>query len=165
MQNSSRAIWLNFSGKVFVSSPLPNNSIVFESEAFRVFNLWVPYILILLAIAVLFCNAVVLSAFIKHHNLRTPFNTYLINLILADIAQSLFDLPFMVVSLFYAPWPLGQIGCNFSLYAKYAFSAAVRNTHSLISLNRLWAICLPISYKNYHTKVKSRILFFCCFSK
>ena len=113
-----------------------------------------PYILIILLIAMLLANAVVLTAFIKHRTLRTPFNIYLISLIMADIAQSLFDLPFMIGETFYATWPYGRIACNFSLYGKWIFSAAVRNTHSMISLNRLWALFMPISYKQYHTKVK-----------
>ncbi|OQV17910.1 hypothetical protein BV898_08039 [Hypsibius exemplaris] len=111
----------------------------------------VPYILILLCISILIANAVVLAAFIKNRHLRTPFNMYIISLVIADLTQTLLDLPFTVMSQFIPVWPLGHLACNFRLYGLWVFSAIVRNTHSLISLNRLWALFLPVSYRHYHT--------------
>ncbi|OQV17912.1 hypothetical protein BV898_08041 [Hypsibius exemplaris] len=58
----------------------------------------VPYILILLCISILIANAVVLAAFIKNRHLRTPFNMYIISLVIADLTQTLLDLPFTVMS-------------------------------------------------------------------
>ena len=116
------------------------------------------YIMIILVAGILLANSAVLTAFLRHPNLRTPFNFYLISLLSADIAQSIFDLPFMVMSQFISVWPLGRAACSFSLYAKWVFSAVVRNTHCLISLNRLWALFLPISYRHYHSKTMAACL-------
>ncbi|OQV25598.1 hypothetical protein BV898_00534 [Hypsibius exemplaris] len=111
-----------------------------------------PYIFILICIATLLFNCVVLAAFTKNSNLRTPFNVYIISLVIANLLQACFDLPFTVYSELHPSWELGRIGCNFYLYAKWTFSAAVRNTHSVISLNRIWALFFPISYRHYHTR-------------
>ena len=117
------------------------------------FNVCLGYIIIALAVGTLLTNAVVLAAFIKHSTLRTSFNTYLISLILAVLGQALFDLPFLVMSQFVPVWPLGHISCNFYMYSKWIFSAAVRNTHAMISLNRIWALFWPLSYRHAHTKI------------
>lgn len=117
------------------------------------FNAALRYIILALALTILTANSIVLAAFVKHRCLRTPFNVYLISLIGAGIGQSLFDLPFLVMSEFIPVWPLGEIGCNFYMYAKWIFPAAVRNTHSMISLNRVWALFWPLSYRRVHTKV------------
>ncbi|OQV22649.1 hypothetical protein BV898_03474 [Hypsibius exemplaris] len=94
-----------------------------------------PFIFIILCIATLLLNSLVLLAFIRNRNLRTPFNVYIISLVIADLLQACFDLPFTVYSELH-PW---------------TFSAAVRNGHSLISVNRVWALLLPISYRHHHT--------------
>ncbi|OQV25596.1 hypothetical protein BV898_00532 [Hypsibius exemplaris] len=116
------------------------------------FNTFLPYVFVILCIGVVVLNSFVLVAFVKNRNLRTPFNIYIINLVLADLLQALFDLPFTLLGEFTPIWPLGRAGCNFALYAKWVFSAAVRNTHSLISLNRMWAVFMPISYRERHTR-------------
>lgn len=68
------------------------------------------------------------------------------------MSQAIFDLPLTMVSEFMPSYPLGHIGCNFDLYGKCIFAAAVRSTHSLISLNQILALFMPITYKQYHTR-------------
>ncbi|OQV25594.1 hypothetical protein BV898_00530 [Hypsibius exemplaris] len=123
-----------------------------HTEHFARLKSALPFVLLLLCISTLISNSIVLAAFLKNQHLRTPFNVYLISLLMADFSQAIFDLPFTALSEFIPIWPLGRIGCSFSLYAKWVFSAAVRNTHSVISLNRIWALYMPIWYKQYHTK-------------
>ncbi|XP_055334066.1 cholecystokinin receptor-like [Paramacrobiotus metropolitanus] len=123
-----------------------------QSVSLSTFYATVPYVSIILAVAITCANGVVLAAFFVNRHLRTPFNCYLISLILSDIGQAALDMPFTILSGFQPVWPLGHVACNFNLYAKWVYVAAVRNTHALISLNRIWALFWPVSYKHYHTK-------------
>lgn len=111
-----------------------------------------PWVLIFSSISITAANLVVLTAFFQNPKLRTPFNVYLVFLSLSNLGQAVLDLPLTVVSDFSPVWPLGRIACNFNLYAKWVLAALVRNTHALISINRIWALFLPITYKNYHTR-------------
>ena len=113
----------------------------------------IPYILIILSAATIFFNGLVLAAFVKNDRLRTAFNFYLISLAIADTGQAGLDMPFTILAQFYPVWPLSRAACSFNLYAKWMFAGVVRNAHTLISLNRVWALFWPIGYKNYHTKV------------
>ncbi|XP_055334063.1 melanopsin-like [Paramacrobiotus metropolitanus] len=131
-----------------------NVSLIIDSqqENYSAINTALPYLLILLSIATTASNIVIIAAFLVNRHLRTPFNCYLISLIVSDIGQSAFDLPFMVASLFQPVWIFGRTACNFNLYVKWVFAGVVRNTHALISLNRFCALFWPIIYKQYHTK-------------
>ncbi|GAU94538.1 hypothetical protein RvY_06294 [Ramazzottius varieornatus] len=136
------------------STNLPNKSsdhLSVYSRIYDSFNDAVPYAMSILCVAISCSNALVLSAFVINKQLRTPFSVYLINLLVSDLAQSLLDLPFTTMGGFLPVWPLGRKACNFSLYGKWVYSAVVRNTHSLISFNRVWALFFPIHYKQNHT--------------
>ncbi|GAV01046.1 hypothetical protein RvY_11817 [Ramazzottius varieornatus] len=138
---------LMFNGSIKKSSGHLSVYRIFDS-----FNAAVPHVMSILCVAISFSNALVLSAFVVNKHLRTPFNMYLINLLVSDLAQSLLDLPFTTMGGFLPIWPLGRKACSFSLYGKWVYSAVVRNTHSLISFNRIWALFFPIHYKQYHSK-------------
>lgn len=124
----------------------------YESVHLQRLRAVLPYVLIMVSFLTTLSNSLVLATFLKYSNLRTPFNCYLISLTIADVGQAALDLPFTIFSHFDPVWSLGRIVCNFELYAKWVFSGVVRNTHALISLNRLWALFWPIYYKRYHTK-------------
>ncbi|XP_055356060.1 neuropeptides B/W receptor type 1-like [Paramacrobiotus metropolitanus] len=98
----------------------------------------------------LIINAYVLYLLIRHDNLRTPFNLYLINLLSANIFLTLPD-PFRVMNAVELRWSFTSLACNVVIYSDWVGSAGVLHAHLLITLNRVWASTFPISYRNYHT--------------
>ncbi|XP_055334062.1 alpha-1B adrenergic receptor-like [Paramacrobiotus metropolitanus] len=110
-----------------------------------------PYLLIILSLSITLCDGIVLVAFFVNRRLLTPFNFYLVSLLLSDIGQATLDLPFTIVSMLCPTYPLSRIACNFNLYAKWMFAGVVRNSHALISLNRFCALFWPLMYKQFHT--------------
>ena len=55
----------------------------------------------LLFLGGVFFNAILLYAFWKHKNLRTPINIYIMGLTVFNLFGSLFELPFIMVSNLY----------------------------------------------------------------
>jgi 7 transmembrane receptor (rhodopsin family) len=49
-------------------------------------------------------------------------------------------------------WFLGSGYCSVLIFALYIFEAGIRNCHTLISINRIWAVFWPHSYRQYHKK-------------
>lgn len=123
-----------------------------------VFDQILPYLLSLISMLSFLTNAPVLLAFIGNRQLRTYFNIYLANLVVANLGQSLLDLPFTVVTQVSKIWTLGRLACSVNLYAKWVFVGVVRNTHALISVNRLWATFSPLTYRRHHTKKTAVLL-------
>ena len=102
------------------------------------------------------CNAFVLFIFARNTALRTPFTTYIINLLIANLLSQLFQQPLSIAAQLYT-WPhLGQGFCRAYQYGSYAIHAAVFNSHFLITLNRIWAVVSPTSYRQYHTRTLAR---------
>ncbi|GAU91259.1 hypothetical protein RvY_03549 [Ramazzottius varieornatus] len=97
-----------------------------------------------------FFNGFISYLFYRFTSCQTVFNCYVVKLCVGYIAQSavkhLFEL-FNDVYLHVA-FPVGM--CIFLRYSRFVESAHILNTHTLIALNRLWAIAAPFSYRNYN---------------
>ena len=128
----------------------------FNISAFRnpQFKPWTYISIFSLAILVLatFFNSIILFLFARNANLRTPFTIYVINLLVANLVNLLYQQPLRIVSYLYSSTYLGRPFCEAYLYGSYAVQAAVYCAHFAISLNRMWAVTNPITYRLYHTK-------------
>ncbi|OQV11952.1 hypothetical protein BV898_13747 [Hypsibius exemplaris] len=91
-------------------------------------------------------------AFILRSHLRTSFNIYLMNLATANFLYALIQNPPDVINHLYNGWFLGSFYCSVLIFGLYIFEAGIRNCHILISLNRIWAVFWPHSYRTYHKK-------------
>ncbi|XP_055332281.1 histamine H1 receptor-like [Paramacrobiotus metropolitanus] len=58
--------------------------------------------------------------------------------------------PINILYSLYSRWWMGDALCTFLFYTIYTSSAAIVHAHLLITINRLWAITQPVSYKKYH---------------
>lgn len=102
-------------------------------------------------------NLFVLIIFIKNSHLRNPFTMYLINLLVANLILSVGETVGILDDLHYHGFS-GSFLCQLEKYTSYTSSAIVIHSHLLITVNRIWAISLPISYRNYHTKKFAAII-------
>ncbi|XP_055349786.1 thyrotropin-releasing hormone receptor-like [Paramacrobiotus metropolitanus] len=97
-------------------------------------------------------NCIVLLAFLRANSSYTPFNIYLINLILANLLRLLAVGPLDVAITLFDRWPFGYAACTYYVYMEYVISSAITHSHMLITVNRIWAVTFPVSYRSHHTK-------------
>ncbi|XP_055343998.1 alpha-2B adrenergic receptor-like [Paramacrobiotus metropolitanus] len=106
---------------------------------------------VLFTIATFLTNGFVLAIFASRPRLITPFSIYLINLLIANVVDTLAN-PLRIVELLRTDWFAWSRWCLVMLYSDWIPNAIVQQSHLLITVNRIWAIARPISYRNSHTK-------------
>ncbi|XP_055348550.1 alpha-2B adrenergic receptor-like [Paramacrobiotus metropolitanus] len=100
----------------------------------------------------LFSNILVLIEFLRIPSRITPFTVYLIVLLLSNLLF-LSVVPLTELSnQLYGRWWMGRAVCYLHNYFNGVGSGSQICIHVSISINRLWAVHYPISYKNNHNK-------------
>ncbi|XP_055349770.1 rhodopsin-like [Paramacrobiotus metropolitanus] len=98
-------------------------------------------------------NFTVLSVYILRPKMRTPFAVYIISLLISNILDLLLYFPFMIANNIGTDtnhFVFGETGCSVFGYGVSISRAFCLCSHALITLNRIWAMTFPISYKNLH---------------
>jgi hypothetical protein len=108
--------------------------------------------------AALFLNLLILLVYLRRCELRTPFNVYIVNLAVLEVIMSLTAMPGSFIKSFFGHWPYDGLSCSIFLYTSFVLGAIGRYGHVLITLNRLWAVTFPLSYKKGHTQLCARCL-------
>ncbi|OQV18807.1 hypothetical protein BV898_07064 [Hypsibius exemplaris] len=116
---------------------------------------WTPLAMIftLATILSILFNGLLMVVFIYDHSLRTPFNVYLINLLIANLLCSIVQNPLEIINTISSNFWLGPQVCTLYQYAGYILQASVSGAHILIAVNRTWAVTHPISYRSIHSQV------------
>ncbi|OQV16604.1 hypothetical protein BV898_09274 [Hypsibius exemplaris] len=96
-------------------------------------------------------NGLLLMVFATHRALWTPFNVYVVNLLVANFCCIVTQFPFDVYSTLYGGWGLGERVCDFYISAAWFFQPVIFNSHQMIAINRIWAVSHPISYRRIHS--------------
>ncbi|OQV17642.1 hypothetical protein BV898_08266 [Hypsibius exemplaris] len=138
----------------------PNTNITVATAQTELVASWTlaPIVALLTFIFGCLGNGLLLLLFIKDSTLHTPFNMYLINLLLANLACLLIQYPLEFLFGLYKTWFMGGHACTAYIYGYFVMQAAVKNAHQLIAINRIWAIIHPLSYRTYHS-TKFAVLF------
>ncbi|XP_055348565.1 allatostatin-A receptor-like [Paramacrobiotus metropolitanus] len=100
-------------------------------------------------------NASMLLVFVIKPHLRTSFTIYIIFLLTANLTYTLCEYPLEIIRQLYPHWPLSRSACTFYLYQIWIVCPLTMHMHVLITLNRVWAIALPVSYRNRHSKASA----------
>lgn len=119
---------------------------------------YAPILIIVVFVLTVCLNGLVLLMFTKHSDLRTPFGVYLISLLSCNICYAVSSQPLSVVNFLYTRWPLSSRACTFLLYANSLILAIAKNLHVLITVNRIWAMRYPHSYRHNHTNKVASLL-------
>ncbi|GAU90613.1 hypothetical protein RvY_03006 [Ramazzottius varieornatus] len=102
-------------------------------------------ILIVLSTAIFFAlggNGFTIYAYVRFQELRTPFNTLILNLALADFIVGLIVMPCFAIYNYHGYWPFGEPLCSIWVFADWFVTF------------ELWCVRWPISYKN-HSQLKT----------
>ncbi|XP_055348021.1 uncharacterized protein LOC129595132 [Paramacrobiotus metropolitanus] len=134
---------------------LPNETLNWTTNAAAAYQ-WhfIPVLRIVMVTLTLSINAIVLAAFFLNDRLiHNPFMIYLINLLLNNMVYGLLaNIMNILVSLHGDSYHwMDKSVCGLYLYANYTGVGIVMNCHALVTLNRIWAIVFPVSYRNRHT--------------
>lgn len=95
-------------------------------------------------------NGSVMALLLVNPSLRTPFNIYLMNLVSANFVFACVVSPAAIINNLYSGWWLALGYCSFLIYCQKVLESGIRVLHSLITLNRVWAIFWPLSYRRHH---------------
>ncbi|XP_055353236.1 uncharacterized protein LOC129599120 [Paramacrobiotus metropolitanus] len=96
-------------------------------------------------------NGGVLAIFFAYRELRSPFSFYVMNLLCVNLYLAIAN-PMRIIDNMNTLWFPKTWACNFFIVNDWIGSAILGHAHLLITLNRVWAIMFPISYKHLHTR-------------
>ncbi|XP_055348572.1 melatonin receptor type 1B-like, partial [Paramacrobiotus metropolitanus] len=95
-------------------------------------------------------NLSMLLFLIHHEALRIGFNVYLIGLLSANIFYAFGQYPVEILQSLYDHWWMSKAACSYYIYQSWVFVSVSIHMHVLITINRLWALTFPLSYRNQH---------------
>ncbi|XP_061899840.1 probable G-protein coupled receptor 101 [Entelurus aequoreus] len=94
----------------------------------------------------LFGNVVVLLVFQRKPQLLHVANRFVLNLLLADLLQTVLVMPFAIAATVPGVWPLDARLCQALVVLMHLFAFAGVNTIMVVSVDRYLAIIHPLSY-------------------
>lgn len=94
----------------------------------------------------LFGNVVVLLVFQRKPQLLHVANRFVLNLLLADLLQTVFVMPFVIAATVPEVWPLDTRLCQALVVLMHLFAFTGVNTIIVVSVDRYLAIIHPLSY-------------------
>ncbi|XP_014840117.1 PREDICTED: probable G-protein coupled receptor 101 [Poecilia mexicana] len=94
----------------------------------------------------LFGNVVVLLVFQRKPQLLHVANRFVLNLLLADLLQTVLVMPFAIAAALPGVWPLDARLCQALVVLMHLFAFAGVNTIIVVSVDRYLAIIHPLSY-------------------
>ncbi|XP_055329862.1 adrenocorticotropic hormone receptor-like [Paramacrobiotus metropolitanus] len=103
-------------------------------------------------------NTLAVLVTLTQASLRTPFNMYIVAILCSNVALGCLDRALDIAEREYGAVRLGHSLCTIHLYAIYVISPLVYNFHWLVTLNRVWALFGPISYRARHNRTIAGIL-------
>ncbi|XP_055356457.1 5-hydroxytryptamine receptor 6-like [Paramacrobiotus metropolitanus] len=99
-------------------------------------------------------NVSMLLFLVRHKTLRTGFNVYLIGLLSTNVFFAVGVYPSEILEALYGRWWMPRGTCSLFIYCIWVMAGVAMHMHVLITVNRLWALTFPLSYRNRHnTKV------------
>ncbi|XP_055346118.1 P2Y purinoceptor 8-like [Paramacrobiotus metropolitanus] len=96
-------------------------------------------------------NGFILFLYIRSSKLHGPFAVYVINLLIANMLCSLIQTPLDLYVRLIRHHSFPALFCSFHVYFNYALTTTIPVAHVLITLNRVWAIAAPLSYRRHHS--------------
>ncbi|XP_055337119.1 lysophosphatidic acid receptor 6-like [Paramacrobiotus metropolitanus] len=112
----------------------------------------------LICVAVYILNGFLLYLFLRRRYLRTVFSIYILTITISQILNAVFQNPLLFVVRDYVVHGKGDTFCMVYLYLKQTIGTSLPSFHMLVALNRIWALCYPMSYRHRHTKKLAGVL-------
>ncbi|XP_055344679.1 beta-3 adrenergic receptor-like [Paramacrobiotus metropolitanus] len=104
------------------------------------------------ALCSIIANLALITVYCKTPSLRTPFGIYVVSLATVDALQSCILSLNNIATFLQIAWPYGAFYCSLVMYLGWVLIGLSNYIHLLITLNRLWAVTFPNSYRTRHNK-------------
>lgn len=114
--------------------------------------------LILVILLTVVGNALVLLAIKQDKRLQTPFNCYIVNLAITDIAVATTAMSFYAIENVMGSWPFGDFLCGVWVFSDYGLTFASLFTLLAISVDRFWSVTWSLHYRHHHSRKKCLII-------
>ena len=114
-------------------------------------------ILILDCISI-FCNMLVIVAYIQDARIRIPKNYYIFNLAVTDLVSALFSVPFYTSTFLQGGWPFGHIFCSIWTTVNLMARLETAFTIVLITHDRYLLVKNPLYYHSNHRHGRQAVL-------
>ena len=114
--------------------------------------IWQPIVLTIISFIAIIDNGFLLVIYIKDKRLKTSFTVYIINIIIFNLISVFIGAPYQISNNLFTSWILGRSACSVFHYSGYILKSCANYGHSLIVINRIWAITFPVDYSRYHTR-------------
>ncbi|XP_055353629.1 muscarinic acetylcholine receptor M2-like [Paramacrobiotus metropolitanus] len=106
-------------------------------------------------------NGFIIYAFLRFPHLRTQFNTYIFNLSIADLFVGIIVMPSFFLYNCYGYWPFGEPMCSVWVFTDWFMTFESVMVLAVISVERLWSVTWPVTYKQWHTPGQVRLVIVC----
>ena len=97
-------------------------------------------------------NGISFCIFMCNKKLRTPFTIYIMAVLLCNFVFASVRFPVDIVRQLYSKWILKSVLCFINIYFGWTIWGITMYAHALVTVNRLWAMTFPFSYRKHHTK-------------
>ncbi|XP_033110882.1 muscarinic acetylcholine receptor M3-like [Anneissia japonica] len=96
-------------------------------------------------------NVMVMMSFKIERRLHRPSNYFLLSLACADVIIGVFSMPIYAVYILLKCWPFSSFMCDLWSAVDFAVSEASVLNLIMISIDRVWSVSSPTSYRNNMT--------------
>ncbi|XP_055354024.1 alpha-2B adrenergic receptor-like [Paramacrobiotus metropolitanus] len=103
-------------------------------------------------------NGLIFLLFLFNRALMSPFNLYLVNLLSANLLYYSLNFPQHLFNYVLHTWYGHTTGCSVQLALLWTSGSVIRFAHAAITLNRVWALLAPLSYRQQHGYRVARLL-------
>ncbi|ELU16138.1 hypothetical protein CAPTEDRAFT_182424 [Capitella teleta] len=103
-------------------------------------------------------NFLVVFVVVRNKHMRTITNLFIVNLSVADFLVLLICLPASVLTDVTETWFMGRVMCKLVHYLQAVSVSVSVLTLTVISIERYYAICHPLSFKSTHTRARLMII-------
>ena len=95
------------------------------------------------------CNGAVLVAFARHPELITPFQYFLVNLVISDFVMIAFGAPWDLLAISQFGWKLGKVPCFIVGFLKMFTGCASLLTLTVLSIQRCLFVWSPAYFSSH----------------
>ena len=134
---------INYSGEALLNN---SNSSDYHAQLFSPRWGIVPTFYLVILVCSVLGNGGLFSLMAIEKHLHTPFNIYVMNLLFCNALANILIQPFNLITAVYGRFMAGEVGCSIIFYARIVWATSFV-THSFITINRLWAVWFPLSYR------------------
>lgn len=97
-------------------------------------------------------NSFLLYSYTRNRkSLQSSFNVYVVSLSFSSMCLAVSSNFSDSMHMIFRSWFFGRPLCTFLLYGSNLFNPLQIHLHLILTLNRLWAVTFPITFRNYHS--------------